>query len=54
MAAYKPEIRLSQLPEKIVMKFQWLSKCFGRKQSSGISGSIVQPDRKWKIEDGGI
>ena len=54
MAAAKLEIPISRLVVNIARKFQRLCLCFGSRNSNGVSGNPARPNRKWKIEDGGL
>ncbi len=54
MAAYKPEILISQLVVNIAKKFQLLYNVFGVGDFSGAICVTIVFNRKWKIEDGGL
>ena len=54
MAASKLQMHQSLLPNKISTKFRRLNPRFWVQHSNGTRSKIVQPNRKWVIQDGGF
>jgi len=58
MAAYTHEMRISQLPDELAMRFQLLNLCFlGQPYQRDMClyrTTKLGGNRKWKIQDGGL